>query len=125
MSPAYHNMQFVIIDRHSIDYTYGDVITFKCENLNSVLAKRVAACPGDIVEIKDGTLYVNDAVSSIYDKEYIFEYSGIAQYPLYLEVNQYFVIGDNIAASKDSRHEEVGVVYIEDIIGKVIPGNTI
>lgn len=121
MSPAYHNLQFVIIDRHSKDYTYGDVIAFRCDGLKSVLVKRIAACPGDMVEIKDGTLYVNDAISIIYDKENIFEYSGIARHPIYLDENQYFVIGDNIGESKDSRYEEVGMVYAEDIIGKVIP----
>lgn len=121
MSPAYHNMQFVIIDRHSRDYTYGDIITFKCESLDSVLSKRVAACPGDTVVIRDGTLYVNDTISSVYDQEYIFEYPGIAQSPLHLDEDQYFVIGDNIGESKDSRYEEVGMVYLYDIIGKVIP----
>ena len=125
MSPAYHNMQFVILDRHSGDYTYGDVIAFRCEGLNSVLMKRIAACPGDMVEIKDGTLYVNDTISVIYDKGNIFEYSGIAGHPLYLDANQYFVIGDNIDASKDSRYEEVGMVSAEDIIGKVYKNNKI
>lgn len=123
MSPAYHNMQLVIIDRHSGDYTYGDVVAFRCDGLNSVLVKRIAACPGDMVEIKDGTLYVNGVVSSVYDLEYIFEYSGIAQDPLYLGANQYFVIGDNIAESKDSRYDEVGSVYIDDIIGKLYKNN--
>lgn len=121
MSPAYHNMQFVIIDRHSKDYTYGDIVTFKCESLDSVLSKRVAACPGDMVVIRDGTLYVNDTISSVYDKEYIFEDPGIARSPLHLDKDQYFVIGDNIGESKDSRYEEVGIVYLHDIIGKVIP----
>lgn len=121
MSPTYHNMQFVIIDRHSKDYTYGDVIIFKCNNLDAVLVKRVAACPGDIVVIKDGILYVNEAISSVYDSKYMFEYSGIVREPLYLGVNQYFVVGDNIRESKDSRYDEIGSVYIEDIIGRVIP----
>lgn len=121
MSPAYHNMQFVIIDRHSGDYTYDDVIAFRCDGLNSVLVKRIAACPGDTVVIKDGTLYVNDTISSVYGQEYLFEYSGIAHELLYLGANQYFVIGDNISESKDSRSDEVGSVDVEDIIGKVIP----
>lgn len=119
MAPAYHNMQLVIIDRHSKNYTYGDVITFSCENLQSVLAKRIAACPGDTVVIKDGILYVNDTISSIYDQNYIFEYSGIAQHPLHLGTDQYFVIGDNVVESKDSRYEEIGIIKEEDIIGKI------
>ena len=119
MSPAYHNMQFVIIDRHSNNYTYGDIITFRCENLQSVLAKRIVACPGDTVVIKDGMLYVNDTISTIYDHNYIVEYAGIARYPLHLGTNQYFVIGDNVVESKDSRYEEIGIVDISDILGKI------
>ena len=121
MSPAYHNLQFVIIDRHSKDYTYGEVIAFICDNLNAVLIKRIAACPGDTVLIKDGTLYVNNTISSIYDQEHIFEYSGLVQFPLYLGEDQYFVIGDNIKESKDSRYDEVGCIDMDDVIGKVIP----
>lgn len=121
MSPAYHNMQFVIIDRHSGDYTYDDVIAFRCDGLNSVLVKRIAACPGDTVVMKDGTLYVNDTISSVYAQEYTFEFAGIIENPLYLGTDQYFVIGDNIGESKDSRYDEVGSVDTEDIIGKVIP----
>lgn len=120
MSPAYHNLQFVIVDRHSGNYTYGDVITFRCENLQSVLAKRIVACPGDTIMIKDGILYINDAVSSIYNQDYLFEYSGIVRYPLHLGTNQYFVIGDNIVESKDSRYEEIGIVDTSDIIGKIL-----
>ena len=120
MSPAYHNMQFVIIDRHSNNYTYGDIITFRCENLQSVLAKRIVACPGDTVVIKDGMLYVNDTISTIYDQNYLFEYSGIAQHPLHLETDQYFVIGDNVVESKDSRYEEIGIIKKKDILGKII-----
>lgn len=120
MSPSYRSMQFVIVDRHSADYTYGDVITFRCDNLHSVLAKRVVACPGDTVVIKDKVLYVNDTISTVYDQACIFEYSGIAQHPLQLGANQYFVIGDNIVESKDSRYEEIGMVGEADIIGKII-----
>lgn len=121
MSPAYHNMQLVIIDRHFQGYTYGDVIAFRCSGLETVLVKRIAACPGDTVMIRDGTLYVNDAVSGVYGHKNLFEYPGIAQESLYLGAGQYFVIGDNIIESKDSRYDEVGNVSTEDIIGRVIP----
>lgn len=121
MSPSYHNMQFVIIDRHSKDYTYGDVITFRCDNLNSVLVKRVVACPGDVLVIQDGTLYVNNTISDVYGQEYMFEYSGIARESMSLGTNQYFVIGDNIGESKDSRYEEVGMIYEDNILGRVVP----
>lgn len=121
MYPAYHNMQFVMIDKRPDRYTYGEVITFQCDQLNSLLVKRIVACSGDQVMIQNGTLYVNDAVSEIFPEEYVFEYVGMAENAICLGKNQYFVIGDNLKESKDSRYEEVGVVGGDDIVGRIIP----
>lgn len=41
MSPSYHNMQLVILDKHSNSYNYGDVIAFQRDGLDSVLVKRI------------------------------------------------------------------------------------
>lgn len=120
MSPAYHNMQFVLLDRHSCSYTYGDVIAFECEGLDAVLVKRIAACPGDQVIIRDGTLYVNDTVSKVFSQKDVFNYAGIAEDSIVLEENQYFVIGDNLEESKDSRYAEVGCVDFSDVFGKCL-----
>lgn len=120
MWPAYHDMQFVLSDRNTENYTYGDVIVFQCEGLDSVLMKRIAACPGDIVKIEDGRLYVNEEESRVFSKKYQFDYSGIADSPIQLTDNQYFVIGDNIEKSKDSRYREIGCVGRDYIIGKII-----
>lgn len=102
-------------------YTGGDVVAFRCEGLDAVLIKRVVACPGDQVIIKDGTLYGNGSVSLIFPQEGIFEYSGLAADNIYLGEDQYFMVGDNLKESKDSRYVEVGVVNGEDILGKIIP----
>ena len=123
MSPAYHNMQLVLLNRYSDDYTYGDVIAFQCEGLDSVLVKRIAACPGDQVIIIDGTMYVNNTISSVFPQEHVFNYAGIAEDSIELKENQYFVIGDNLKESKDSRYEDVGVVCKDDFCGRVIPQN--
>lgn len=70
--------------------------------------------------IKNGILYVNDAISEVFSQEYVFEYVGIAEDFIYLEENQYFVIGDNLKKSKDSRYEEVGVVCGDDVVGRIV-----
>ena len=119
MSPAYHNMQLVLLDKYSKTYSSEDVIAFSSEGLSAVLVKRIAAVPGDIVQIKDEALYVNGLKNSYYCDEK-FSYAGIAQDAIQLGEGQYFVIGDNVEESKDSRFEEVGVVYKDNIIGKVI-----
>lgn len=122
MYPAYHNMQFVLIDKRFKQYTYGDVVAFRCDKLDAVLIKRIVGCPGDQVIIKDGTLYINDIASRIFPQEGIYEYSGIASEMVCLGENQYFVIGDNLRESKDSRYEAVGAVNGEDILGDILPG---
>lgn len=120
MIPSYHDKQFVILDRHSNAFSYGDVVAFQCENLSSVLVKRIAACPGDRVSIEDGTLYLNGQVSKVYPDTGTFSYAGILEQGIQLEEGEYVVIGDNIDASKDSRYEVVGRVKRKDIIGEIV-----
>lgn len=120
MSPSYHNMQLVLLDKYTKEYSYGDVIAFKCDELSSVLVKRIVACERDAVRIEDGTLYINNGVSQIYPKKGIFQYAGLLEEEKQLKDDQYVVIGDNIDESKDSRYEEVGIIFETDIIGRVI-----
>lgn len=120
MLPAYHNWQLVVLDKRANDYRPGDVVAFRCEGLNAVLVKRIAAGPGDTVQILNGTLYVNGEISRVYSEKGIFEYAGMLSDSLTLDDGEYIVIGDNIAQSRDSRYAEVGIVEADDIIGKLI-----
>ncbi len=120
MSPAYHNMQLTVLDRRTKEYTYGDVVAFSCGQLDAVLVKRVAAVPGDTVLIEEGILYVNGEISTVYPEEAVFQYAGTAAEPLMLAEDEYFMIGDNIAESRDSRYEDVGVINADSIMGKLI-----
>lgn len=119
MSPSFHHLQLVVLDKHPEKYMYGEVIAFHCETLGQVLVKRVAACPGDAVLIENGVLYVNGMASMVYGPEVYFEYAGLAMEELQLGEGEYFVIGDNVRESKDSRYEQVGLVEQKKIIGKV------
>jgi signal peptidase I len=119
MNPAYHNLQFVWLDKRTAEFDRGDVVAFRCENVDGYLIKRIVAIPGDSVLIDDGTLYVNGEISSIYSKEEI-AYEGIAESELDLSQDEYFVMGDNHEHSRDSRYEEIGCVCVSAIIGKVI-----
>ena len=120
MLPAYHNWQLVVLNKRPNDYRPGDVIAFRCEGLNAVLVKRIAAGPGDTVQILNGTLYVNGEISRIFFEKGIFEYAGMLSDSLTLDDREYIMIGDNIAQSRDSRYAEVGIVEMDDIIGKLI-----
>ena len=66
MYPTYQNMQIVLLNRHDKQFKSGDVVAFSCEGLSSILIKRIAGCSGDTAVIRDGTLYVNGAVSQQY-----------------------------------------------------------
>lgn len=120
MYPAYHNMQLAVICRSEKEYQIGDVIAFRCDGLNATLVKRIVACGGDRVQIKDGHLYVNGEISPVYPEDTPFEYAGIAASEIVLQGGEVFVIGDNVGESKDSRYEEVGVIDEGEFIGKVI-----
>lgn len=118
MEPSYHNFQFVVLNKYDKNYKEGDVIAFNCEGLSAVLVKRIVATPGDTVQIIDGTLFVNGDQSDIY-KSGAFDELGLLSDEILLDDMEYIVIGDNIPESRDSRYEEVGIVFEEDIIGIV------
>ena len=119
MLPSYRNMQFTVLDVHSGEYSYGDVIAFKSESLKTVIVKRIVACPGDSVQIVDGKLLVNGKQSTVFPESYQFEYAGLLSEKTELGEGMFFVIGDNIGVSKDSRYPEIGNISEKDIIGKI------
>lgn len=121
MYPAYDNWQFVVLEKHFGELESGDVIAFRCEQLKSVLVKRIVAVPGEVIQIINGKVYINDKIKIAGLSGNIISYSGTAKEPIKLHDNEYFVLGDNYEESKDSRYSEVGCVVYEDIIGRVRP----
>lgn len=121
MSPTYHNWQLVILQKNISTLNRGDVITFYSSSLDTILIKRIVATPGDTVYISNGILYVNTQASTVIPKGTLIDYAGTLESPLTLDVNQYFVLGDNIENSIDSRYIEIGCISKEDILGKVYP----
>ena len=120
MLPTYHNMQLVLVDKHSNEFHYNDVIVFTNEKLNATLIKRIIAIPGDTVQIIDGIVYVNNIPSPFLTQDRLISYSGIASSPLHLSSDEYFVLGDNFEESKDSRYPEIGCIKHDTILGRII-----
>lgn len=118
MEPTYHNLQIVLLNVKDREYGIGDVIAFWGKATNCTLFKRIAACPGDTVQIREGTFYCNGKKSKRYATSH-FDYAGIASKPVKLGPDEYFVIGDNIKESKDSRYSLVGNVHKSEIQGIV------
>lgn len=92
--------------------------------------KRVIATPGQTIDIKDGNVYVD---GKLLDEEYYdgktYSTSSLVKYPITVEENHVFVMGDNRGHSQDSRDPSLGQVPYEAVIGKsqlrVFPFNKI
>lgn len=81
------------------------------------LVKRVIGLPGDVINIEDGHVYVNDVKL---DEDYVDDltFAKILDYPHTVPAEHYFVLGDNRDVSKDSRH--FGDVPMNNIEGKAV-----
>lgn len=121
MEPCLYNGQKIFINRFIYNIStpkVSDVVVFLPNGNENAhyYVKRIVACPGDTVQIKDGKLYVNsEIVSDDYDK---IADAGIVENELTLEEDEYFVVGDNINNSEDSRSANIGPIKKEYIIGK-------
>ena len=99
----------------------GDVIAFLPHgNANaSYSVKRVVAVPGDTLLIQNGKLYVNEKAVPLRGEEPYINEEGRAASEITLGENEFFVLGDNVNNSEDSRYETVGNVKRGEIYGKV------
>ena len=81
----------------------------------SEFIKRVIGLPGDVVEGREGSVWVNDVEL---DEPYLKEPNRpIAPFgPVIVPPDSLFVMGDNRAASQDSRF--FGPIPTEDVVGK-------
>lgn len=78
--------------------------------------KRVVGVPGDTVQIKDGSLYVNGEIYEDIVEE--IEYAGLAEEKITVGEDEYFVLGDATNSSEDSRYANIGMIKKEYIEGK-------
>lgn len=81
--------------------------------------KRVIATPGQTVDIKDGRVYVDgEILEEEYYKGETYPLGSSTEYPLTVEENTVFVMGDNRGNSTDSRSSALGLVPYEAVLGK-------
>ena len=98
----------------------GDIVIFKYpddETQNYV--KRVIGIPGDVIQVKNGHVYVNDVLQ---DEDYIKEpmiITGVEETYVIPE-GHYFMMGDNRNNSLDSRKWTNTYVSKDKILAKVI-----
>lgn len=135
MESTLHDGEFVLVSKFSRwlggDLRRGDVVICRYPGRieqefylgaafgltqHTIFVKRLVALPGDTVEIRNGSLYVNGEKTD--DPPYMA--STPRDYSLRaLGENEYFVIGDNRFTSHDSRANDVGPIGKEGLMGKV------
>jgi len=123
MSPTLKDEEIVIVNK--LTYNIGevkryDVIAYSLiEEDGYYDIKRVIGMPGEKVTIKDGYIYINDKqLKNSPFKEKIIT-AGLASDTIVLGDGEYFVLGDNINNSEDSRYSNVGNISEVEILGKV------
>lgn len=119
MMPQLKNGDLIFFQKNAV-ISYGDVIVLKRDE--KYMVKRVAALPGDAVEITEtGLILVNGTPKPIMDILLLgVTTQGDIRYPVQLSGEEYFVLGDNRSISKDSRSSEIGAVLASEICGRVV-----
>lgn len=102
----------VVLKTYVLPYAKDDIVVFSHNDTDYI--KRVVACPGDKVEINDGTITVNgEKVAS--QSEQIENAEGTWD----LADGEYFVMGDNQAESQEDSWK-IGPVKADQIVGKFV-----
>ncbi|MDQ0175842.1 signal peptidase I [Bacillus chungangensis] len=124
MMPTLHNGDRMIVNKLGKPDRF-DIVVFHAPEQKDYI-KRVIGLPGDTVEYRDDTLYIN---GKKYEEPYLEEYKNqITDGPLTEDFTlseildndvvpdgEIFVMGDNRRFSKDSRH--IGTIPLDKVIG--------
>ena len=128
MEPNFHDHEYLIVDE--INYRFndpkrGDIVVFRYpKNPQEFFIKRIIALPGEKIDIKNGDIEIyNDEYPGGFVLDETYLASDIKTYAqsdglVELRDNEFFVLGDNRGASKDSRI--FGPVNRSFIIGRVL-----
>jgi signal peptidase I len=100
----------------------GDIAVFRYPDDPSgktLFVKRIIGLPGDVVEVREGQVYINGASTAL-EESYLKEtpYGNFGPYEV--PEGQYFMMGDNRNNSLDSRSWRNHYVPKKDILGKVL-----
>jgi signal peptidase I len=116
MLPTLHPGEFLLVNKLSYKVSpmsRGDIVTFHHDEKEDYI-KRLIGLPGDMVEVKNGKVTVNNLVLT---EPYIAaapSYNGVWQVP----AGSVFVLGDNRNSSSDSH--SWGFVSMDKLIGKAL-----
>ncbi|RST77405.1 signal peptidase I [Siminovitchia acidinfaciens] len=131
MEPTLHDHERIIVSK-TISWTgevdRGEIIIIKGDDAKTNYVKRVIGLPGDMIEMKDDQLYINEQPT---EEPYLEENMKAAEDrgsnltedfgPIIIPEDHFFVMGDNRFNSIDSRSRlgfSLGLIERERIIGK-------
>jgi|TARA_B100000586_G_scaffold268647_1_gene245655 signal peptidase I len=92
----------------------GDIVVFESVTDDKDYVKRCIGLPGETIELKNGYVYINGVLLVLAGVDIQRDYTDYG--PVTVPENQYFVLGDNRANSRDSRYW--GFVPNDNLMGK-------
>ena len=102
MEPTLEAGSYILGSRLFRELETGDIIVFHHDN--QLLVKRIEACPGEKVDLRE-LRYMKDTVIPVWEEPV-----------LTVPENCYYVLGDNVDHSFDSRYWDDPFVKREDIV---------
>lgn len=118
MAPYINDGSIVLVNRlhkNLFPLNKNDVIAFYNNGQESI--KRIYGLPGETITISNGNFYIDDI--QIESEDLRNSLSSNIEQNVKLGEDEYYVLGDNLDSSKDSRFSDVGNINRNDIIGKV------
>ncbi|MDF2541037.1 MAG: signal peptidase [Herbinix sp.] len=119
MEPTIGMSQHCLINK--LAYTFqkpqsGDIVYHWADDISGYDMNRIVGVPGDTILIENGVLYVDNEVFEEYKGKIVKTNSSVESYSITLNEGEYFVMGDNVENSYDSRL--YGAILEDDIQGK-------
>ncbi len=122
MSPALSEGDYILVDvlnKGKGAFERGDIVVYHNQkNGKEVSIHRVVGLPGEKISLNDGRVFVN---GEVLDESYLLssvKTYGLADGPIELSDDEYFVLGDDRGIAKDSR--SLGALKKDAIIGEVV-----
>ena len=124
MEPNLHTDQRLIVEKLSYNRYFrqflgfngperGDVVVIRLETQHELLIKRVIGLPGDVIEIHDSQVFVNNQPLT---EPYLSTTTTGFYGPTTVPPLHIFVLGDNRNFSNDSRN--FGTIPLKDVVGR-------
>lgn len=105
MEPTLEAGSYIMGSRISKDLNNGDIVVFHHDG--QLLVKRIAACPGDEIDLRE-IAYMKTIAIPVWEDPI-----------LTVPENCYFMLGDNVENSIDSRYWTDPFIQLSDIVAKL------